>query len=122
MESKDSWFSEDGPLTKILCEESSDNEDVQPMILERCYACDEAKYEVAFEGMWTRNTHPKDFPSDVWSTKFSDVVGTSHKQDNAFWQYGGIASDGLKELAETGNTKSLESELKESVRIVVFAV
>lgn len=85
------------------------------MILKHCCACDEAKYEVAFEGLWTRNTHPKDFPSDVWSTKFSDVVGASHKLNNAFWQYGGIASEGLRELAETGVTKLMESELKESV-------
>lgn len=115
VESRDTWFSEDGPLTKILCEESSENENVQPMILSRCCACDEAKYEVAFEGLWTRNTHPKDFPSDVWSTRFSDVIGASHKLNSAFWYYGNIASDGLKELAEDGSTRLLESELKDMV-------
>lgn len=46
VESPEVWFSEDGSLTKILCEESQDNQDLQPNILMRCCACDEAKYEV----------------------------------------------------------------------------
>lgn len=27
-------------------------------ILKNCCACDEGKYEVAFEGLWSRYTHP----------------------------------------------------------------
>lgn len=34
--------------------------------------------QVTFEGLWSRHTHPKDFPSNSWSTKFSDVIGASH--------------------------------------------
>ena len=30
---------------------------------EKCCACDEAKYEMVFDGIWSRQTHPKDFPS-----------------------------------------------------------
>lgn len=44
-ESSDSWFTEDGELTKILCEEK-ENKDVQSPALEKCCACNEAKYEV----------------------------------------------------------------------------
>jgi hypothetical protein len=40
------WYGEEGPLTKILCENSQDNGDVQPNVLKHCCACDEAKYEV----------------------------------------------------------------------------
>ncbi|VEN50654.1 unnamed protein product, partial [Callosobruchus maculatus] len=64
VESVDIWFSEDGELTKSLCEESPDSEDTQPKILRQCCTCDEAKYELTFEGLWSRNTHPKDFPAD----------------------------------------------------------
>lgn len=46
VETKDIWYSEDGGLSKILCEEISENDDIQPNILKQCCACDEAKYEV----------------------------------------------------------------------------
>lgn len=47
VESVDIWFSEDGELTKILCEEAQNTDDIQPKILPLCCACDEAKYEVS---------------------------------------------------------------------------
>ena len=57
VERKDVWFMDDGALTYTFCEDDS------PMgaapIVEPCCACDEAKYEVVFEGLWSRHTHPK---------------------------------------------------------------
>ena len=43
-----------------------------------CTACKEAKYELIFEGIWSRHTHPKDFPVDEWRTQFSKLIGASH--------------------------------------------
>ena len=43
-----------------------------------CCACDEAKYEAIFEGIWSRHTHPKDFPVDEWRTMFGELIGASH--------------------------------------------
>jgi hypothetical protein len=114
-ESSDSWFADDGGLTKVLCEEE-ENEDVQAPFYEECCACDEAKYEIAFQGLWSRNTHPKDYPANMWTTKLSDVVGASHKYSKSFWSYGEVASEGLKLLAEEGNTTLLEEELKEMIK------
>ncbi|XP_044749130.1 spondin-1-like [Coccinella septempunctata] len=125
VENKESWFSEDGLLTKIMCEEASENEDLQPVVLEECCACDEAKYELVFEGLWTRNTHPQDYPSNIWYTKFGDIVGASHGYDQSFWKYEDYASESLKILGERGDTRSLEKELKEkmgkSVRTIIKA-
>lgn len=73
-------------------------------------------FQVAFEGKWTRNTHPRNYPSDWWSTKFSDIIGTSHNTHYAFWNEQDYASDGMKIMAETGNTTELESEIKKNVR------
>lgn len=28
-----------------------------------CCACGEARYRMVFEGLWSRQTHPKDFPT-----------------------------------------------------------
>lgn len=68
-----------------------------------------------FEGLWSRQTHPRDFPANEWLTHFSDIIGASHSADYRVWEYGGIASDGLRQVAEWGSTQALESELKAEV-------
>ncbi|XP_065568346.1 spondin-1-like isoform X2 [Artemia franciscana] len=112
IESRDVWYADDGGLTKELCEEKQESHDEQPEIVEPCCACDEAKYEVTFEGHWSRQTHPKDYPNNEWLTHFSDIIGASHSTDFRVWEYGGIASDGLRQVAEWGSTRQLEGELK----------
>ena len=73
-----------------------------PHILHRprkpCCACDEAKYQLTFHGLWSKQTHPKDWPPGnyfiwtIWmshSTLFyvehllhwSDLIGAVHTQD-----------------------------------------
>ncbi|XP_046747720.1 spondin-1-like isoform X2 [Diprion similis] len=125
MESPDLWYMDDGDLTATVCPSSSSsyNEDPGP-VLQTCCACAEAKYEVTFEGLWSRNTHPKDFPTNAWKTKFSDVIGASHTVDYRFWEYAKYASEGLRQVAEHGVTRMLESELKEQsehIRTIIKA-
>ncbi|KAL0268413.1 UNVERIFIED_CONTAM: hypothetical protein PYX00_010368 [Menopon gallinae] len=118
------WYKDDGALTLTLCEDVRENINYQPEVLEKCCACDEAKYEVTFEGLWSRHTHPKHFPSNGWLTRFSDIIGASHTSEYRFWQYGGLASEGLRQVAETGSTRMLESELKsesENIRTIIKA-
>lgn len=115
LQHRDVWFMDDGFLTKRLCEEEIDDIDSQPTIVDPCCACDEAKYELTFEGKWSRHTHPKDFPANSWRTRFSDIIGASHTVDYRFWQYGELASEGLREIAEHGSTRTLETELKDKV-------
>ncbi|XP_054160513.1 spondin-1-like isoform X4 [Oppia nitens] len=112
VERKDMWYMDDSGLTKVICEEESESNDEQPDIIEECCACDEAKYEVTFEGLWSKYTHPKDFPANFWLTHFSDIIGASHSADFRMWEYGGYASEGVRQVAELGVTKKLESELK----------
>lgn len=57
VEQRDAWYMDDGALTKILCEEEIESFDDQPEILDECCACDEAKYEVIFEGLWSKVSH-----------------------------------------------------------------
>lgn len=85
----------------------------QPPILDQCCACDEAKYELVFEGMWSKYTHPDEFPEDHSQAFFSDIIGASHSNEFRMWTYDSYASEGVKELAESGSTKKLESELKQ---------
>jgi hypothetical protein len=64
------------------------------------------------EGLWSKVTHPKDFPESIWLTHFSDVVGASHETNFSFWGREHIATDGFRQLAEWGSTSGLEGELR----------
>lgn len=65
-----------------------------------------------FEGIWSNDTHPKDFPFAVWLTHFSDVIGASHDSNFTFWGENHIATDGFRSLAEWGSPRALEIELR----------
>lgn len=45
-EGKDAWYSDDGGLTKIICEEKEDKVK-KALGNDECCACDEAKYNVS---------------------------------------------------------------------------
>ncbi|XP_052751593.1 spondin-1-like isoform X2 [Galleria mellonella] len=96
----------------------------QPPIVEPCCACDEAKYEVVFEGLWSRNTHPRDFPPESAHAHFGDMIGASHTGQYRVWQEGRVASSGLRRLADDGVTTALEKELKaesDHIRTIIKA-
>lgn len=52
-------------------------------------------------------------------THFSDLIGASHSAKYTMWTFGGYATDGLKDLAEWGDTRKYEEEIKEQVRPTV---
>lgn len=100
------------------------NNQQQQTTIEKCCACDEAKFELVFEGLWSRYTHPDYFPENYWVTYFSDVIGASHTNDYSMWAENQYASDGVKELAQSGSTKKLEAELKQvspKIRTIIKA-
>ncbi|CAH2062716.1 unnamed protein product, partial [Iphiclides podalirius] len=106
------WYSEDGQLTKRVCEDTS-------LSVPDCCACDDAKYKMVFEGLWSPQTHPKDFPVQAaWLTHFSDVIGATHPKNFSFWGEGLIASDGFRSLAEWGSVGLLERELRQQGRLL----
>ena len=70
---------------------------------------------MTFEGLWSKYTHPKDFPQDKSLIGFTDLIGASHSSDFCFWDYGNRASEGLKLVAEFGDTHVLEGEIMDKV-------
>ncbi|XP_037297171.1 LOW QUALITY PROTEIN: spondin-1 [Manduca sexta] len=95
----------------------------QPPIVEPCCACDEAKYEITFEGLWSRNTHPRVSPESAHA-HFGDLIGASHTAQYRVWQEGRVASTGLRRLADDGATTALEKELKaesDHIRTIIKA-
>ncbi|XP_073963335.1 spondin-1-like [Choristoneura fumiferana] len=96
----------------------------QPPIVEPCCACDEAKYEVTFEGLWSRNTHSRSFPPESARAHFGELIGASHTAQYRVWQEGRVASAGLRRLADDGATTALEKELKaesDHIRTIIKA-
>ncbi len=49
-------------------------------------------------------------------THFTDMLGASHSPQYTMWKMGNISTDGMKEIAEWGNTYKGEQEMKENVR------
>jgi len=115
VEAEQRWAMDDSRLTLTVCEERTEEEE-ETLVTEPCCACEEAKYEVMFQGLWSKETHPRDFPTSEWLLHFSDVIGASHSADYRVWQKGGIASKGLEQVAKWGSPRLLESELKSSSR------
>ena len=73
-----------------------------------------ARYKVTFNAVWSAQTHPKDFPS---SAHFSGLIGMTHNGNTMLFAKGGIASDGIKNMAETGGKDPLEAEIQNSISI-----
>ncbi len=72
---------DEGSLSYVVRE---DTRMERPTDVRPCCACNEAKYEVVFEGLWSRHLHPKDFPADEWRTQFSQLIGASHSKNYAW--------------------------------------
>lgn len=72
-------------------------------------------FKLTFEGIWSFNTHPQMFPIIKDLAHFSDVVGASHSKNFNVYKLNSDASQGLKMLAEQGNTTKLEIEIQAQV-------
>jgi len=115
LEYDDIWSENDGRLSFTLCEEKNEEEDMN-VVQAECCACEEAKYEIMFQGLWSKETHPRDFPTSEWLLHFSDLIGASHDVNYRVWEPGRHASKGLTEVAKWGSPRVLESELKAESR------
>ncbi|MEP0548847.1 MAG: spondin domain-containing protein [Rhodothermales bacterium] len=68
-----------------------------------------ATYRVTFESTWSAATHPDGFPPDP---HFSGLIGAAHDATATLWENGGIASDGIEQMAETGSKTLLRNEVE----------
>lgn len=115
MEQSNSWFKDEGKLTKIFCPEEIPE---QPMDEGPCCACGSAKYEMLFEGIWSDQSHPTNYPTQKRLLHWSNIVGASHNDQYHIWKLGGTATKGVKEICELGYPRTLEGEIKKQSRDV----
>jgi Spondin_N len=71
-----------------------------------------ARYRVTITGQWTPANHPLDYPVNA---HFSKAIGVSHNGAYKLFAAGGIATAGLKALAEKGDVLPIEQEVKAAI-------
>ncbi len=73
-----------------------------------------ARYRLTFNATWSAQTHPTEFPS---SAHFSGLIGMTHNENVMLFSKGEIASDGIKNMAETGGKNPLDTEIQSFISI-----
>lgn len=69
----------------------------------------EATYTVTFTSTWSQETHPHEsFPSGA---HFSSLIGATHSLSSTLWMSDTLASAGMEQMAETGGTAQLRTEI-----------
>lgn len=86
----------------------SNEEDIITKVVE-----EEALYKITFTAAWSEETHPAEFPPNP---HFSPFVALSHPEEFLLFEENGTSSDGLKIMAETGETNPLDSEIELSIK------
>uniref|UniRef100_A0A667ZTZ7 Spondin-1 n=1 Tax=Myripristis murdjan TaxID=586833 RepID=A0A667ZTZ7_9TELE len=99
------YFQDEGSLTIRLCEKATSSPALE------CCACGTAKYRLTFYGNWSEKVHPKDYPrrANHWSA----LIGASHSRSYVLWEYGGYASEGVRQVAELGSPIKMEEEIRQ---------
>jgi hypothetical protein len=71
-----------------------------------------ATYTVTFVSEWSQANHPAGFPGNP---HFSPLIGGTHSGGVSFWEPGGLATPGIKRMAETGSPTILRGEVQSAV-------
>jgi hypothetical protein len=72
-----------------------------------------AHYELTFSSTWSAATHPVQFPGNP---HYSPLVGGTHTAAVGFWLPGGLATQGIEDMAELGSTAPLASEVQAAIQ------
>lgn len=74
-----------------------------------CCACGSATYNLTFQGLWTRKTHPKDWPvHNPGLLHWTNLIGASHMPSYRIYQFGEPASAGISAVCVYGDTTVLK--------------
>lgn len=71
-----------------------------------------ARYTVTFNGTWSAETHPLEYPSGA---HFSGLVGATHNGEYRIFAEGGTATPGLEALSERGAHNPLDDEIRAAI-------
>ncbi|MEO7193073.1 MAG: spondin domain-containing protein [Vicinamibacterales bacterium] len=71
-----------------------------------------ARYTVVFDSTWSAGSHPVDFPA---SAHYSGLIGGTHASAVDFWREGGLATEGIRRMAERGSKQPLDDEVNRAI-------
>jgi hypothetical protein len=71
-----------------------------------------ATYSVTFESGWSQTTHPNDYPANA---HFSPFIGATHGAAYSIFKDRGMATEGLKRVAEMGKVDPLDKEIQAAI-------
>ena len=71
-----------------------------------------ARYRLTWKATWSNTTHPTNFPGGA---HFSDLYGATHNSGITFWEPGGLATTGIKNMAERGSNTALRNEIQAAI-------
>ena len=71
-------------------------------------------YEVEFVAEWSAANHPTSFPPNP---HFSPLIGATHTDVVSLWAPGGIATNGIEVMAETGSPAPLRNEVNAYIAV-----
>lgn len=110
------WYKDDKALTKVICPKQTDAENIQTADVSSkldCCACGTAKYQLTFHSLWTQSIHQDQFPDiDASLPHWSPVVGSSHSKHYVMWRFNTLASRGVSDICQLGDTRALEDEIR----------
>ena len=80
-------------------------------------------YELTFEALWSATDHPTNFPDGIWpdvpsAAHYSPIIGASHAEAMTIWATGEMATEGVENVAETGNREVLETMIDGSPNVL----
>ncbi|TNN73968.1 Spondin-1 [Liparis tanakae] len=112
------YFQDEGSLTIRLCEKERVFGEATEAPAMECCACGTAKYRLTFYGNWSEKVHPKDYPrrANHWSA----LIGASHSRGYVLWEYGGYASEGVRQVAEFGSPIKMEEQIRQKLRVTAL--
>ena len=94
--------------------ENIQTEEISPEV--DCCACGMAKYQLTFHSLWSRSIHLQDFPDiDTSLPHWSPLVGSSHSKQYVMWRFNMLASRGVSDVCQFGDTRALEDEIRHQV-------
>jgi len=72
----------------------------------------DVQYNCVFENLWTKDRHPRKFPSTGAAVHWTRQILASHGNNYNMWKEGSVASDSVKIMAERGGTADLVMDLE----------
>ena len=82
------------------------------VFLTSAFYAQDAVYSLDFVSNWSASTHPTDYPP---AAHWSSLVGATHNSNVSFWKLGELASEGVKNVAELGQSAVFFQEVNQAI-------